>query len=290
MDVDCEEQYCCCCDKAGSDVDSCSSGTCSCDSDSCCSSLSDNECSSCTSSPRSDEGRNENYLQDLNQIKTFIADVATLIRHAKESEANNIKEPQNEALELQIKKDNDTSGSCDVQDKEPELQKDTQQSTEQLWHVKPSATCEKEPVVVPSAPEDRALEREIEKFEQIINTTEMTLKNEYAFETIVNSNGSPCASTVVESPQNYCYTNDNTVTDSFSNVTSPNTAGHQSVWNSSFEPVIVGEQSEPYSDGWDEAQPDLDKLHAQMVALDLQSYMRLVETVLDERVRRELIQ
>ncbi|GFE54532.1 nitrogen assimilation transcription factor nirA, putative [Babesia ovis] len=260
-----------CCDEAGSDSDSCSCGTCSCDSDgSCCSYESDSYCSSCSCSPRSDTGRKGNYQQDMDQIRTFIADVATLIRQAKEIDGSTLK--QVEQPTHVVDKTNDEPHETSEGESTQAL-KNTEQSTQQAdvaENNKEESPTKQDDVTLPNIPVNKELDKEIAKFEQLINNTEMALNGYTTWLVGDTSQMSPYATTVGESPENYCYTNDNTLADPFADILSPATGG------------------EPESSD-DEMEPDMDKLHSRMVALDLHSYMQLVESVLDERVRRELL-
>ncbi|CDR95051.1 hypothetical protein, conserved [Babesia bigemina] len=284
MEEDCEV---CSCSSGEFESDSscCSCETCSCDSESRCSCSSPSECSSCSCSPRNAAQPQEVKPNDLEQIKTFIADIAGLIRQSKEVA---IKEPP-------------------APEKVPE---EPPKAEEPVVVVVEKAEPEEPPApVAPVQTRDRELQQEIAELERIIHHSEAALRNGYEarpeqpVETPLGGHvphfaASPCstgAATAVESPAYYCYTNDHTVGDPFSCAESPISCSAQRTWRSGFEAPAAGEEhcfcdeSEAESDT-DYSQLDLDQLHAKMVSLDLISYMKLVESVLDERVRLAIAQ
>ncbi|KAK1938367.1 hypothetical protein X943_000636 [Babesia divergens] len=256
-----------------SDSDCCSCDTCSCESGSCCESPSCSECSSCSCSPRANTEVDDKYIQDLDAIKAFVADIAGFIRQNKDTaeNANVIPKPEKEA--------------------EYEVEQAPKVVQEQAYALPEASPA-------PQAPMDLALMREIAHIEEIINNTEMNLQNNYAYDGTMplgvpahcymspraESPYSYGASTALASDMYHCNTNDHTVTDSFSNTCSPISAAH-APWRSGFEMPAYGMQ---WEDDRDDQELDLDTLHAHMVSLDIYSYMYLVETVLDERVRREM--
>ncbi|EDO06169.1 hypothetical protein BBOV_II002130 [Babesia bovis T2Bo] len=205
--------------------DVCSSSSCSCDSGSCCSSESADECSSCSCSPRSAGSNDEHYQDDLDQLKTFIADVASLIRQSRNTE----DVPVTTNVEVQVSDE------------------------------KPIETPVEQPV---AAPFNKDLDNEIANFEQLINSTEIKLNGHSGF-CEFEAQESPYATTVADTPVGYCFTNDDTAREEM--------------------------PEESCSESEDEAEPDLDKLHSRLVALDLHSYMGLVESVLDKRVKLDLL-
>ncbi|GBE61731.1 DNA RNA endonuclease NUC1, putative [Babesia ovata] len=277
MEEDCELCSCSSCD-SGSVSSCCSCDTCNCDSESCCSWSSPSECSSCSCSPRNVAQPEEVKSSDLEQIKTFIADIAGLIRQSKEVE---VKEPP---------------APKEVPEAPPKV-------PEPVVVEKPEP--EDPPVTeVPPQPQNHELQHEIAELERIIHRSEVALRNGYESrvdqpvavplgEHVPHFVGSPCsagAATVVATPACYCYTNDNTVGDPFSCVESPISYSAQPTWRSGFDAPPANEEycycneNEAESDT-DYNELDLDQLHAKMVSLDLMSYMKLVESVLDERVR-----
>ncbi|GIX64641.1 LPXTG cell wall anchor domain-containing protein [Babesia caballi] len=305
------EPVCCRAGEAESDSDCCSCDTCSCDSDCSCGSGSESDLSSCSCSPRRDAERDERYLNELDQIKTFIADIAELLRQAKEvpaakpSAVQEDRVPEREVVVLPREETIQQPEVVVLPQEEPEPEREVQETAQgdekqELEVETPLEANVEANVEAPVESSEVALEREIAHFEQIINDSETALKHGCALwadgppaatgygHTSVPTE-SPCPdgeSTTMANPAYYCYTNDSTVVGGCSQAPSPYAAGGYPTWRSGFD-AYAEEQWED-DDYEAEEDADLERLHARMVALDLRSYMRLVETVLDERVRMEV--